>query len=381
MKRAHYREDTSLQGRKEEIGEKLARIRNLLEKEGKEGLLLTRHPNFSWITAGGKGFVANCFDSAAIFVLVTTTGLFAICNVIETPRIREEECLEQLGFEIISFGWQEDKLFEKVTQCVSSPEKVIADAPGTGFVAAPEKIVPLRICFTENEIARWIHLGDVMSGALEEYLLTVIPGMTEYEIAGGISQALWKHNIEQVMHLVSADERSDRYRHALPTDKKLEHNLIVSINGRYKGLITTVSRMVYFGKPEEAFLQQYRDCVDMEMETMAMSVIGADEIEMYNTLRRAYEKRGYPAMFDKHGQGGCQGYWPREYMITPAKHGPVRANTAYCFNPVVDGTKSEDAFLVLSDGPVPITRPVLFPKIEYILGGQKYERPDILRRM
>jgi Xaa-Pro dipeptidase len=378
MRRAEYIEDISLEGRLAEINEKLIKVRNMLEQNGKEALLLTKHPNFSWITAGGKNFVANCFDAGAVSILITKNGQYAICNVIEEPRIIEEEKLPELGFTLHVYKWQENRLEEYVKKHVGSMENVISDMPCGSAQVSPELIAPLRLQFTTNEIARYCHLGDVMSQALEEYLVTVEPGMTEYEIAGGISNALWKHNIEQVMHLVSVDERALHYRHALPTEKKLRHNLLVSINGRYKGLITTVSRMVYFGKPDPAFVAQYRDCCEMESLTMSKAKVGADEIDMYNTMYKAYIDKGYPTMFDKHGQGGCQGYWPREYMITPTNHNIIKENQAYCFNPVVDGTKTEDSFIVTKEGLISITRPISFPKLTYSFDGIEIERPDLM---
>lgn len=219
MRKFDYLEDITLEGRIAEINEKLTRVRNMLEQNDKEALLLTKHPNFSWITAGGKNFVANCFDAGAVSILITKNEQYAICNVIEAPRLIDEEKINELGFILRVYKWQENKLEDFVKKSVTSMEKVISDIPCGGAQVAPELIGPLRWQFTTNEIARYRHLGDVMSMALEEYLVTVKPGMTEYEIAGGISNALWKHNIEQVMHLVSADERAVHYRHALPTEK------------------------------------------------------------------------------------------------------------------------------------------------------------------
>ena len=374
----NFVEDISIEGRAAEIREKLTRVRKALEETGKEALLLTRHPNFSWITAGSKGFVANCFDSSATAVLVTGKKLYAICNIIEENRLKEEDRLPELGFELIVSKWQENNLESFVKGQVSSWDKVISDAPLAGAKVDNDFILSVRLPFTQNEIARYLYLGEYLSKGLEEYLPAVKPGMTEYEICGGIANALWKYNVEQVMFLVSVDERADKYRHGLPTSRKLEHNLLVSINGRYKGLITTTSRMVYFGKPKPGFVRQYNDCCDMETEVISKAAVGIDEIELYDTLRKAYDAKGYPTMFDKHGQGGCQGYWPREYMVTPDSHHIVRKDTAYCFNPVVDGTKTEDAFIVRDDGVLMITRPVLFPKRTYKLGNQTIERPDLV---
>lgn len=374
-----YTEDTSLQGRLHEISIKVQRIQALLDETGMEAVLLRKHPNFSWIAAGGKNFVANCFDAGAVAVLVLRDGRrYAICNIIEKPRLIEEEKLPELGFELFVYGWEEDLLEQFVRGHVSAMEKVYSDMPCGAAVVAEGKIAPLRYQLTDNEIGRYRYLGDTMSMALEAYLPTVRPGMTEREIAGGISNALWKHDIEQVMHLVSADERAFRYRHGLPTDKKLEHDLIVSINGRYKGLVVTMSRMIYFGKPDPALVKQYEDCCEMECLTASKGRVGADEIEFYDTLKQAYIDKGYPTMFALHGQGGCQGYWPRDYMVTPACHHIIQENQAYCFNPVVDGTKTEDPFIVTAEGVMFITHPVSYPKIVHTIGGVRMERPGLL---
>lgn len=375
----HYAlEDVSLEGRRVEIGIKLQRVYQMLEARQMEALLIQKHPNYSWMTAGGKSFVANCFDNGAVALLVTRCGCYALCNVIETPRLIAEEQLPELGFEIIDYPWQENRLEQNVKKHVSSLDRVVSDTPLGSAKVKPEWITPLRLQLTGNEIARYRYLGDKMSEGLEAYLHTVVPGMTEYEIAGGISKALWPYGIEQVMHLVSADERADRFRHALPTHKKLAHNLIVSINGRYKGLVVTVSRMVYIGTPGKAFVKQYEDCCEMECLTASKAAVGADELTLYETLRQAYIDKGYPNMFDKHGQGGCQGYWPREYMVTPTSHHPIMENQVYCFNPVVDGTKTEDSFIVTGHGPQMITHPVSFPKLTYTFNGCSMERPGIL---
>ena len=97
MLRSQYIEDTSLAGRKREIDIKLARVREMLAQHDAEALALQLHPNFSWMTAGAKNFVANCFDAGATTLLITRDECFAFCNVIETPRLLEEERLEELG--------------------------------------------------------------------------------------------------------------------------------------------------------------------------------------------------------------------------------------------------------------------------------------------
>lgn len=366
----------SLPYRKAEIAEKLERLRRMMVENSLQGVVLANHYNFSWITAGAKNFVANCFDKGDTAIFVTSQSCFALCSVIEAPRIRQEEKLEELGFSICAFGWERDETLQRV--CIlADPSKVISDRPVNGISFRPELIAPLRWELTETERDRYCHFGSLMSQALEAYLLTVRPGMTEYDIAGGISQALWAQGIEQVMHLVTADERSYHYRHGLPTDKRLKKSLIVSINGRYHGLITTTSRMLCVGDIPGELAEKYQACLEIETCAMEKTVAGTPEKEIYRCLMGNYALRGWADMFRRHGQGGCQGYLPRECMITEASTGTIRRNCAYCYNPVIDGAKSEDAFLVENQGIRMITGPVHFDTTTVSVNGQQILRPAI----
>lgn len=366
----------SFASRKAEIAIKLGGVRKMLAENGLKGVILSNHYNFSWITAGGKNFVANCFDNGATAILVTATECFAFCSIIEEPRIRMEERLQELGFTICSFGWEHDETVGKIA-AITDLNKVISDRPIGVIPCRNDLIAPLRWELTEQERDRFCHLGATMSQALEDYLLTVRPGMTEYEIAGGISKALWAKGIEQVMHLVTADRRSFDFRHGLPTDNRLEKSLIVSINGRYHGLITAVSRMICVDDVPAELQEKYQACLEIETAAMAKTVVGTPERQIYDCLRDNYAAQGWGDMFRRHGQGGCQGYIPREYMITDTSAGSVGLNRAYCYNPVIDGTKSEDSFIVEAADIRMITRPMTFEAIPMSVNGQEILRPAI----
>ncbi len=80
----------------------------MLDERGMEALLLTKHQ----ISAGlrRQNFVANCFDGGAVSILVTRQSMYAVCNIIEEPRLRTEELLPELGFELFVYGWEENRL-------------------------------------------------------------------------------------------------------------------------------------------------------------------------------------------------------------------------------------------------------------------------------
>jgi Xaa-Pro dipeptidase len=373
-----YVEDTTLEGRRKEIDIKLKGIHELLDREALDALVLTRHSNYSWMTAGGKSIVTTCVDAGVVSLLITRDSLYAVTNIIEEKRMRDEEHLEELGFKIVSQEWYEEKTADIIEEISGDMSKVGTDMPIGNAKVINDKINPLRYSLTENEICRYQYLGDTLSAVLEQYIASVKPGMTEFEVTGGLSEALWKHNIDQVLFLVSADERAYKYRHGVPVGKKLKNHLNISVNGRYKGLITTVTRMVHFGKIDEALLKQLDGTCEIECRTISSISVGNDDIAAFHTCRKAYEDLGYGGMWRLHGQGGSQGYNNRDYIITPSKHYITQPNQCYCFNPVIDGTKTEDAFIATEQGPLFITKPVTFPKIFKEINGVKFERPGLL---
>jgi Xaa-Pro aminopeptidase len=289
----------------------------------------------------------------------------------------EEQKLEELGFEVLTQNWFENKNAEYIKKIVGSLSKVGCDMHFEDTKMIADKIAPLRWSLTYNEICRYQYLGDYMSEALEKCLATVKPGMTEFEVTGIVARALWPLQIGQTLFLVASDERLT-YRHPVPSTKKIEKCFMVSCNGRYKGLITTVTRMVYFGKPPAELLEKYDKNIDLENKIIAATKPGVDEIVPFNVCKKGYEEAGYPEMFYKHAQGGPMCYYNREYCTSEAIHNVTQVNTCYCYNPVLNGTKTEDAFIATEDGPLFVTKPFSFPKIVKTVDGITMERPGML---
>lgn len=374
-----YIEDFSLVSRKKEIDIKIARIVKLLNEQSLCALYLTRQSNFSWITAGGSNTVTICTESGVASVLITLDGRkFVVTNRVEEKRLREEQYLEELGFEIISQEWYQNNNVEIITNITGSLDNVGADIHFHSTKMIQDKINPLRYSLTHNEICRYQYLGNEMSQSLEKYLLTVKPGMTEYEIAGGVANALWEKQIEQVLFLVATDERILQHRHPVPTNKRLKRSLMVSCNGRYKGLITTTTRMIYFEVPPQELKDQYQITATIENRMIEATKPGVDELVPHMIGKRSYEEFGFKEMYYLHHQGGAQGYYNRDYLVSDQNHNVTQINQCYCYNPSISGTKTEDAFIATEAGPLMITKPFFFPKLLSQVNGTLFERPGIL---
>ncbi len=361
--------------RLEEVALKLKRVRQFLEQKNLPAVLFRKQPNFSWITAGGLNMVGIATEMGVASVLVTKDNCYVITNRIESPRMRDEE-VSELGFEVISYEWFENKELDIVRKIVTGT--VGSDTPIGGFEYVESDLNKLRYELTEAEIERYLYLGEKLSRSLESILLFTKPGDSEAEIAGRISAELWKYRIDPTGFMIAADERAKLYRHPIPTMKKIERSVMVSVNARYRGLITTVTRMVYFGKIPENFLHQYRQNVEIECAMIEKTKIGEKMNIPVLTAIEEYKKRGYPDEWKLHHQGGPMGYYARDIRVTPTCEELVRKNQAFCWNPTISGTKSEDGFIITESGPVMITKPFVFPKIELQVNGTRFVRPDIL---
>lgn len=358
-----------------ELNIKLQRLRGLMESEALDGIFIKGQDNFAWLTCGGRnyvgmGAVGNCG------LLVTKEKLYAITNNIEAPRMINEEKLEELGFKVM-YGLWHDNGFEKRTLDELVPSKKL------GFDTNPEiakKIQLLRFSLTAEEVERYQEIGKDASIAMEEAAMNIKVGMSEYEIAGDIMGRMEAKGLEILSCMVAADERICLYRHALPTSKKVERRVQIGGNFRRNGLVICLTRYVWFYEPTESELKQYSDNQLIDCTYMAASRPGRSFVSALERGRDKYIELGYDGEFDKHHQGGPIGYQGRDYRVGFDTPGLINENQAFCWNPSITGTKSEDTVIVTSDGVIPVTRPVLFPINNFTVDNITFSRPKILVR-
>lgn len=373
-----YIEDLSIESRRNEIDSKAMRIRDMLDQQKLDALYLCKGNNFAWITAGGDNIVTRYAEAGVAGIFITKNEKYCITNNIEKDRMIIEGQLEELGFVIISQYWYENRTDELIRSIIGEHGKWAADIPFGSACDANPYIPSLQICMLDSEIARYMRLGEIFSEVIERYMATIHPGDSELKIAGGLSGAMWANGIEPVLFLVCADERIYRYRHAIPTENKLNKYLMISCNARYKGMITRITRCLHIGKPANELLEQHNRTLEIENRMALISKPGVDDLEAYKLAVSMYEDFGYGDMWKRHHQGGPQGYENCYYLITPQKHEIIQKNRIYGFNPSITGTKTEDAIIITDDAPVFVTNPVIFPKEECRIDGHTFVRPGIL---
>ncbi len=362
---------------KQEIQEKLVRLRKLIEGKNLKALLLKRHVNFSWLTAGGTNVLCMAQDTGVSSILVTDDRSYVIVSNIEAPRMKEEEKVVAKGFELVEYSWYEENEM-KIVREICGEGSIGCDItfPGTQDLSGEINRCRYQLLGTEKE--RYLWLGKEVSWTLEEVLCSLHPGVLESEVAAEIALRLWKKRIEPIGLQVAADERAYRFRHPVAFRNPARRLLLASVMARYGGLVTTVTRMVYFGTPSPEFLKQYRDNVRIECEMIALSRPGNKAVLLLQRAVELYQELGYPEEWKRHHQGGAMGYLPRDYRVDFECQENILENQAFCWNPSIAGTKSEDGFISTSHGPLFITYPVRFPVFNLEVENFHFERPDLL---
>ncbi len=362
-----------------EIKEKERRVRNFLKSKNLKGLILKRQANFSWMTCGGLNLVGITTEFGATTLLITENSKFVISNNIEAPRMIEEEGLEKQGFVIRTFPWFEDQEVAIVRELLEEGP-LGSDVPFSNAQMMAEDIARLRYSFTPGEQRRYRWLGERVSLGLEKTMMKAKKGEKESTVVGRLCKELWKDRIDPITLMAAADDRVSNFRHPIPTEKRVEKYLMVSVNARKWGLIVSLTRFVYFGELPEALRRKYEANVFIDCTMMAHSRPGIPAKEVVQKGIDAYKEKGYPEEWKFHHQGGSIGYTGRDYRVNLKTPDIIQENQAFTWNPSITGTKSEDTILATSKGPEMITHPILYPTLSWNVAGISFNRPAILEK-
>lgn len=359
----------------DELTEKKQRLDAFLERQDLDALFLSQVANFAWLTGGMEPVVMINSDRAEAGLLVSREKRYVICNSIEYPRLRDEDRLEDQGYEFhVSPWYQGMPRFDGLVQ----GKRWASDWPIPGVQDLSAEIARLRFQLTPPEIERYRRVGFDSGQAIERAARLVRPWMSEVQIAGLMAAQALDAGITPIMLLVGTDERIFRFRHPIPTQKQLERYAMLAICGRRWGLVTSATRFVHFGPLPEELKHKQEACAFVDATFNAATTVGRRVSEVFQRAMDAYAERGFPGEWQKHNQGGSAGYMSRDYEGTPTCDEIVLAEQAFAWNPSITGIKSEDTMIVHPDGAEFITVTREWPSLPVNLDDRTWERPAIL---
>ena len=172
--------------RRADIDAKMARVAELLQEVGCEGLLLLDPANFAWLTSGAmsRGLGDPAAEPAAYG---NGEHRWIIASNIDSQRLFDEE-VDGLGFQLKEWPWHWGR--EQFLADLCQNRKVACDRPVNGGVNVAEPMRRLRRRLTIYEQACQLAVGQTVAHALEATCRTLSQGETEREIAGHLSHRL-----------------------------------------------------------------------------------------------------------------------------------------------------------------------------------------------
>ena len=362
-----------------ELPRKLALIRALLRAQKADAALLGLQPNFSWLACGGEAHIPLNSDRSFGQLLVTRRGFHVFANRIEMPRLLDE-VVRGLGAQPLLWEWHDHASALQALKKIADPKQILSDCGDWGTTARPELFQPLRFSLQHAEVKRYRALGRAAEAALNEACRALQPGWSEFQIAALISQAAWERQLTPVVLLVATDERLHRYRHPLPTKKKLRRHAMLILCARQHGLIVALTRCVHFGNLPAELRRRHDAVCAVDTAFHQGTRVGTPVREVFQQGVATYAAQGFPDEWTRHHQGGPCGYQGRDYLGSPTAPGVVQENQPFAWNPSITGTKSEDTMLATSQGPQVITPAQDWPMVSVEWNGKTVLRPDILVR-
>ena len=358
-----------------EFAEKLERIRGFLSKERYDAALFTRNDNFSWLSCGHYAFVDKSSESAVCTLLVTQDKTVVFCNSSEMYRIPEEE-LRDIPFTLVDYRWNSDA--DKLIREYCKGMRVVSDSGAFGTENRFLDLSRLRYVHTAEEISRYREIGPFIGGIVEDCIKNIKPGQTEYEIAGIVTGTLMAGGCQVPVCLVASDERTLKYRHPLPTGKKVDSIVLVGICAQKYGLTVSLSRMISFKPLSGEIERKFNAVTKIDAAYINATVNGAVAGDVVKAGKVMYEETGFGKDFFLHHQGGAIGYATRYYCATEDDRSIVMDGQAFSWNPTIAGVKSEDTYLIFGNNQEIISSGGKWPQRTIEISGKKYSRPEIL---
>ena len=271
-----------------EIDRRHGLIREFLVRENYSALLIQHPANFAWFTAGASNQRGGTTGlSAALFV--TPDARVIVCSNADTSQIFEVD-VAGLGFQLKERPWSEPRSVMVADLCRG--RRVASD---TGVHQTDDQslmLTGIRLPLLRYDREHLRRGGQILAHAIEATARGLTPGRTEAEIAGELSHRLLKQGLIPERIQVLADGRGRRFRYWNFDQSPVQRDCTISAVGRYRGLHVGAARTVALEDPAPDLLAAYEPAAMIAATGMYFSQANWEFFEIWNRVRRIYEKTG-----------------------------------------------------------------------------------------
>src|SRR5215213_7185706 len=212
------------------VGQRLSELRNVLSGHAGRAIVLDTRRDFAWLTVGGQNHVLASAETGVAPVVVTPDDAVVIAPVNEFDRVGAEE-VDGLPLRLVSVPWWDRAAAEAAVTQISGGRDRVLRASEIGV-----ELEALRTALDEHEHVRLEWLAGAARHATADVLAATRPGSTENELAAGVVASLTAVAARVPVVLVASDERIERFRHPLSSEKAIERRVMVVVVAERWGL-------------------------------------------------------------------------------------------------------------------------------------------------
>jgi Xaa-Pro aminopeptidase len=354
-----------------EVARRHRLLAEFLRTEGYSAALLQLPCNFAWMTAGHSGLRCSS-SSCAPSLFVTPEARVIVCNNVDTPLMFEHE-VGGLGFQLKERPWSEPRSVILTDLCRG--RRVAGDVPLKNVLEVNVHLQGMRLPLPEYDVQRLRVAGRLTAHAIEATARSLTPGRIEADIAGELAHRLIKHGVHPHRIQVIGDGRGTRFRHWMHSEQPVVRSCTISAVGRYQGLHVGAARTVCFGDPDPTLLRSYEQAALVLATGMYFSQAGWELYEVWNRVRRIYEKTGVPDEWRLADQADVIEYAFGELPLMPTSEFKLVAGTPIHWHPSVGPVLMGDSILVTERGAELLTPAHEWPSVPVSVKGVNVEVP------
>jgi Xaa-Pro dipeptidase len=360
-----------------EAAHKRERLGAFLAERGMDAVLISRHENIAWATAGLVDVrVGILRESGAATLLVTREGrAFYLTTNNEAARLAEEE-FAGLGYEPVVLPWYANDQRAAIANIVGT-RKIAGDMAQEE--SEPLSLQSLRFELTDDEVARYRWLGSHAAKAATTVLRRLQPGVTERQMQAMLAEHLLGHGIQPSVYLTAVDARAWGYRHAVPRAGVLERVGMLGFCARRWGLSVSMTRFVQFGAGTAEIEERFAVVGLINARLLSATRAGETSDALFAVAEQGYAELGFPGEARMHHQGGATGYLEREWVARPGGVERVASQQAFAWNPNLRGAKVEDTVLLRKDAIELLTATPDLPFVTTSWDGEEFCSASVLQ--
>jgi Xaa-Pro dipeptidase len=340
--------------RRDRVEHARSRIASLRDRYQGRALVLSSVGSVAWATGGLSIPIDRVASIDPIWVVVDDDATTLVASSVETPRLRAEYELDDLGFSIESAPWHEPDAHVRAVERLTGQllKDCLGESAECGVNVAAD-LVTSRLSLCPSEIAAMSRLGEVAALAVEHAVRSWAPGRsTDYDVASDVQGELEQNGADAVCLIVGGDDRVRRFRHPIMVGSRVRELLMVVVVARCQGLHVALTRIATTSR-DETLEASIRQAEVVNQRVLAASTKSTTWGEAYESLASAYREVGQPDAWREHFQGGPIGYAQREFELSPEATSsawwslPIGEDCAVAWNPsLAGGAKIEDTFIV-----------------------------------